>query len=150
MKKFTNLYSIQKTLRFALKPQDKTAENIKSGKLLQKDEDLAMKYKDAKKIIDEYHKCFINDQLSDFSFEKEDLDDFKSAYEEALTDKNDNPKKKELTKQQNNLRKKISKHLKNDRLFKKYFKNDWKLYLSSFSRYEYYYTSASRWFLLVY
>ena len=121
MKKFTNLYSIQKTLRFALKPLGKTAENIKSGKLLQKDEDLAMKYKVAKKIIDEYHKCFINDRLSDFSFEKEDLDDFKSAYKEALTDKNDNPKKKELTKQQNNLRKKISEQLKNDRLFKKEF-----------------------------
>jgi len=58
---FTNLYSLSKTLRFELKPVGKTAENIKTKGLLKQDEDRARDYQVVKKIIDKYHKAFIEE-----------------------------------------------------------------------------------------
>jgi IS605 OrfB family transposase len=58
---FTNLYSLSKTLKFELKPIGKTAENIKIKGLLKEDEDRARDYQVVKKIIDRYHKLFIEE-----------------------------------------------------------------------------------------
>lgn len=55
---FINLYSLQKTLRFELKPVGKTIEHINNNELLQRDEHRAESYIKAKAIIDEYHKDF--------------------------------------------------------------------------------------------
>jgi len=60
---FTNLYSLSKTLRFELIPQGKTLEHIQDKGLLSQDEQRAESYKKVKKIIDEYHKAFIQQSL---------------------------------------------------------------------------------------
>lgn len=60
---FTNLYSVQKTLRFELIPQGRTLEYIEKRGLLKEDEDRAAAYVKVKKIIDEYHKAFIEKTL---------------------------------------------------------------------------------------
>lgn len=62
---FTKQYQLSKTLRFELIPQGKTEKFIKEKGLVQKDETRAEDYKVAKKLIDEYHKDFIERALSD-------------------------------------------------------------------------------------
>ena len=64
MDKFTNLYSLSKTLRFELIPQGKTLENIKKSGILEQDDGRAKKYEKIKGIIDEYHKNFIEKSFS--------------------------------------------------------------------------------------
>lgn len=66
---FTNLYSLSKTLRFELKPIAQTKENIEKGKFLESDKKKADDYKDVKKIIDNYHKFFIDDVLINANFD---------------------------------------------------------------------------------
>jgi hypothetical protein len=58
---FTNLYSLQKTLKFELKPIGKTLSHIEKKGLLVEDENRATDYKAVKQIIDRYHKSFIED-----------------------------------------------------------------------------------------
>ncbi len=70
---FTNLYSLSKTLRFELRPIGKTRENIENGGLLRQDEDRAEKYVHIKKLIDEYHKAYIDKQLSGLVLQYADI-----------------------------------------------------------------------------
>ena len=56
---FTKLYSVSKTLRFELIPQGRTLENINKSDIIADDEHRDKSFSLAKKIIDEYHKCFI-------------------------------------------------------------------------------------------
>ncbi len=63
---FKNLYPLSKTLRFELKPVGKTLEHIEKNGILKQDDDRAESYKKVKKIIDEYHKKFIDDSLAAF------------------------------------------------------------------------------------
>ena len=72
MNDFTNLYSLSKTLRFELIPQGKTLENIQRNGFLENDEHRAESYKKVKKIIDEYHKLFIENSLSTVSLQYDD------------------------------------------------------------------------------
>lgn len=65
MEKFTNLYSLSKTLRFELIPQGKTLENIQKSGILEQDNSRAEKYEKIKKIIDDYHKFFIEQSFKD-------------------------------------------------------------------------------------
>ncbi len=60
---FTNKYQLTKTLRFELKPIGVTLDKIKEKRILEKDEERAEKYKKIKKIIDDYHKDFIERAL---------------------------------------------------------------------------------------
>lgn len=69
MKRFTNLFSLQKTLRFELIPQGETMEMIERHGIIKQDEHRSESYKEVKKIIDNYHKFFINDRLSNFHFD---------------------------------------------------------------------------------
>ena len=64
---FTGLYPVSKTLRFELKPVGKTLEKIKETGIIEKDEKRHNDYFDAKKIIDTYHKYFIDAALSKVS-----------------------------------------------------------------------------------
>ena len=59
-----NLYQVQKTLRFELKPQGKTKENMEKAGILKADEHRAEVYGKVKKYCDEYHKTFIDRCLS--------------------------------------------------------------------------------------
>jgi len=91
LQKFTNLYQLSKTLRFELKPQGKTLENIVNNRLLEKDEKRADGYKILKKVIDEFHKYFINESLSNIKLSG--LNDFVALYQ---VQKRDDIQKKEF------------------------------------------------------
>ena len=84
---FTNQYSLSKTLRFELRPQGKTLEYIQQKGLLQEDEIRAEKYKQVKKLLDEYHKQFIADALEGFSLK--DLDVYQKLYVKNPKEKKD-------------------------------------------------------------
>lgn len=118
---FTGLYPVQKTLRFELKPVGKTSENIKSSGLLDIDEHRAKSYGKVKKIIDKYHKAYIERVLSLFrlrytSIGKDDsLEEYYELYH--IRTKTDTQKKKFLTIQ-DNLRKQIANALADDDKFK--------------------------------
>lgn len=105
---FTNLYSLSKTLRFELIPQGRTLENIQVHGLLVKDENRAESYKKVKKIIDEYHKDFINKSLDGLILNG--LESFKNYYTKSNRTDED---KKEMGLLQTTMRKQIS-----DRFYK--------------------------------
>lgn len=67
LKDFTNLYPVSKTLRFELKPVGKTLENIEKAGILKEDEHRAESYRRVKKIIDTYHKVFIDSSLENMA-----------------------------------------------------------------------------------
>jgi CRISPR-associated protein Cpf1 len=66
MERFTNLYQVSKTLRFELKPVERSKENIERNGILERDNQRALGYKAIKKVIDEYHKVFIDQMLDNF------------------------------------------------------------------------------------
>lgn len=69
LSEFIKLYPVQKTLRFELKPIGATAvrleEEKKKGGLLSDDFVRAEDYPRVKKIIDDYHRSFIDSALSE-------------------------------------------------------------------------------------
>ena len=109
---FTGLYSLSKTLRFELKPVAQTLENIKNGHFLESDKKKADDYKDVKKIIDNYHKFFIDDVLKGASFDW-------ALLEKELTDFNKNKTDdSKVETEQKKLREQIAKTLAGDKRFK--------------------------------
>lgn len=109
----TNLYPISKTLRFALNPVGKTSEMIKQKGLIAIDEERAKKYKQAKLIIDEYHKYHINQVLSCFKFNLEDLQRFADVYNSLKKDNKNEALKTQLSNIQTILRKQVAQALEN-------------------------------------
>lgn len=112
LNEFTNLYSISKTLRFELKPVAQTKDNIKKCKFLESDKKKADDYKDVKRIIDNYHKFFIDNVLKQATFDWTALEK-----EIAVFNKNKNDDSKVVTEQEN-LRTQIVKLFSNDKRFK--------------------------------
>jgi CRISPR-associated protein Cpf1 len=103
LEKFTNLYSLSKTLRFELIPQGKTLENIQNHGLLTKDENRAESYKKVKKLIDSYHKVFINEALEGLTLNG--LDVFYDYYKKTQRTDDD---KKAMSVLQTSMRKQIA------------------------------------------
>ncbi len=103
LEKFTNLYSLSKTLRFELIPQGKTLENIQNHGLLTKDENRAESYKKVKKLIDSYHKIFINEALEGLTLNG--LDVFYDHYKKTQRTDDD---KKAMAASQTSMRKQIA------------------------------------------
>ena len=103
---FTQQYALSKTLRFALRPVGKTAEHIQRHGLLVQDEQRAEDYKQAKKIIDEYHKWFIEQRLSGFSLDNGMLQTLADIYNalQSQKNRNDDALKEKLKTLQNKLR----------------------------------------------
>lgn len=100
---FINMYSLSKTLRFELKPQGKTKDFIERDGILDTDFHRAESYKKVKKLIDEYHKVFIDKVLSGVSLDG--LEEYAVLYNNAhRSDKEE----KEFEKLQTNLRKQIA------------------------------------------
>lgn len=62
---FTKIYPLSKTLRFELKPVGRTLESITASGILEQDKQRANSYVKVKKIIDDYHKAFIETVLGD-------------------------------------------------------------------------------------
>ena len=119
--KFTNLYPLQKTLRFELKPVGKTEEHIQKagiigvdtrGDLSGSDAIRAKEYKIMKKLLDEMHRKFIakslaKDRVSKY-FKAEDFEELYSKFKEIkglrvkagrLRKKEDEVKKQKLYNQ---------------------------------------------------
>ena len=112
---FTGKYSVNKTLRFALKPQGKTENFIKKN-VLKKDEDRADQYRKAKRIIDLYHKDFIEKALQGVKFSINDLNEL---------EKNRSPNDREaLDDSQKKLRKQIMNQIEKTPGYKNLFKKE--------------------------
>lgn len=105
---FTKQYQISKTLRFELVPQGETAKFIKEKGLLKQDEARADDYKKVKKLIDEYHKVFIEKALSGKKLSKIILQDYLNEYTKVEKDN------KALSKISETLRKEIAEWLKDN------------------------------------
>ena len=78
---FTSKYSVSKTLRFALRPQGQTGDFITTKNVLKQDEDRADQYRKAKRIIDIYHKDFIERALQGVKFSINDLNELEKDRE---------------------------------------------------------------------
>lgn len=115
---FTKLYPLSKTLRFELKPIGKTLENIEKDGVLTEDSHRAKSYKKMKKLIDEYHKCFIDSCLNDFCFDEGNLLSLYELY--SKTSKTDDEKSKYETLQ-DNLRKQVALRLTKAQGYKRLF-----------------------------
>ena len=123
-KDFTGLYPLQKTLRFELKPIGKTKENIERNGILERDNQRAVGYKAIKKVIDEYHKAFIDLMLDYFQLKllhtgkKDSLEEYYLLYHLSTTD----PKRKDdMIKVQEALRKQISERFTKSDQYKRLF-----------------------------
>ncbi|MDR2458470.1 MAG: type V CRISPR-associated protein Cas12a/Cpf1 [Clostridiales Family XIII bacterium] len=152
MTNFKNFYQIIKNLRFELKPIGKTlkyiekqieqqkcdnsssylniddeyAWNYSQHNILENDEHRAECYQKIKKIIDEYHKFFIEKSLKDFAFNKpnkkkniENYVDLNKLKNLVLKENKTDEQKKKLTLFQSNLRKQIANCFNTNRLFGK-------------------------------
>ena len=87
MKQFTNLYQLSKTLRFELQPIGKTLENINANGFLTNDAHRAESYKKVKKLIDDYHKDFMESVLSKLKLNAEHLQSYYDLYSQTTKDK---------------------------------------------------------------
>lgn len=119
---FTNLYSLSKTLRFELKPVGKTLENIEKKGLLSQDEQRSENYQSMKKVIDGFHKYFIELAMSQVKLTY--LEKFEELYHSSAEKKKDDGYKKELEKVQNELRKEIVKGFKSGEAYSIFSKID--------------------------
>lgn len=125
--KFTRLYPTAKTIRLTLKPIGKTLKHIISSGILDEDKHRADSYKEVKKIIDEYHKAFIDSVLSscklpyDSEGKKNSLAEFLLYYNMRVKDKREKDYFKTI---QRNLCKYISDKLLEDKRFKRIDKKE--------------------------
>ena len=121
LNKFTGLYQLSKTLRFELKPIGKTLENIQNNGFIANDEHRAESYKLVKKLIDNYHKDYIESVLDNFELNKEVL---YSLYELYTCTNKTEKETKQYEAAQDSLRKAISSALKKDERFKRIDKKE--------------------------
>lgn len=127
LKRFTRLYPLSKTLRFELKPIGRTLEFITSSGLLEQDQHRAKSYVQVKKIIDEYHKAFIESVLDKFKLryvsegKKDSLEDFYTCY---MCKSKDEAQKKLFEEIQGKLRKQIADAFAKDDRFKRIDKKE--------------------------
>lgn len=116
-----NGYSRSITLRNRLVPIGKTEENINHFRLLENDKKRADSYQEVKNIIDDFHRSFIQDVLSNANFEWGPLFDEFDLYQ-SKNDKAEKAKiKPDLQKRQAEMRSKIVKKFTGDERFKKLF-----------------------------
>jgi CRISPR-associated protein Cpf1 len=132
---FTHQYSLSKTLRFELKPIGETADYIEDFKsqylkdIVTQDQQRAEDYKVLKEIIDDYHRHYIEEKLSE-PFDKktgelfiseEDFENAFSYYQRFKEDPKDEKSKKDWLDTQSSLRKSVVKIFsdRKKRLFQK-------------------------------
>lgn len=90
---FTHQYKVTKTLRFSLIPQGKTAAHIHEKGLIQEDEQRAADYQTMKAILDDYHRAFIEEVLSQRVFEGDEIKAAYDAFIHVRTNGDDTKKK---------------------------------------------------------
>lgn len=121
-REFTNLYPISKTLRFSLIPVGKTMEHIIASGLLEQDEHRANSYEKVKKIIDRYHKWYIENTLKNFRLKYTDEghhDSLEEYYTFYMAGSKEETQQKLFDNIRENLRKQISERLTNNEQFKR-------------------------------
>ena len=116
---FINRYPISKTLRFSLIPVGKTEENFDNAIFLENDKQRANEYKKAKKIIDRYHKHFIEKVLSTIILN--DLNDYAELYFKSGKCETDLDAMESL---EDKMRKAIAKAFSSDKTFSLLFKKE--------------------------
>lgn len=126
LNQFIGLYPLSKTLRFELKAIGKTMENIRKSGLLEQDRHRAESYVQVKKIIDEYHKAFIESILDEFKFhenegKKNSLEEFYICY---MCKTKDEAQKKQFEEIQDKLRKQLADIFAKDEKFKRIDKKE--------------------------
>ena len=114
---FTKKYGLSKTLRFELKPVHETRDWLNG--FIESDTQRDRDYKELKKIIDEYHKDYIEKSLSGHSIlPVSDLKQLNTSYNKLKT-LNTYQEKQEISKKvkelQAQLRKKISEQFKDNK-----------------------------------
>ncbi len=104
---FTNLYELQKTLRFELKPIWNTPKMLSDGNpsVIKQDKVRREKYEAVKPWFDLLHREFIEDALREFKFNN--LKEYFSVLQDWQKDKKSKRKKDELIKVESALRKEI-------------------------------------------
>ena len=124
---FTGLYQISKTLRFEARPIGKTYENILKNGLIDRDEHRSRSYVQIKKLIDEYHKVFIDNALKDGCLCKETSNGsnmLNEYFELYLRNSKSDSEQKRLEKLQGQMRKEIVKRLSSQPGYKHLFKQE--------------------------
>ena len=124
---FTGLYQISKTLRFEARPIGKTYENILKNGLIDRDEHRSRSYVQIKKLIDEYHKAFIDNALEDGCLCKETSNGsniLNEYFELYLRNSKSDSEQKRLEKLQEQMRKEIVKRLSSQPGYKHLFKQE--------------------------
>ncbi len=116
---FIGLYPVTKTLRFELKPIGRTLEFVERNGILETDFHRAESYEKVKKIIDRYHKQFIEDALIGI-----ELDGLNKYYELYNVSKRDEKQEKEFENIQTSLRKQVVSKLKKHPLYNSLFKKE--------------------------
>lgn len=113
---FIGKYPLSKTLRFELRPQGRTQEWIDKKGILEKDRMLAEDYERMKRIIDDYHCCFINKVLESPSvnIDWSELDGALTTFQEAEVSQRASARAA-LDKAQGKYRKKIAGLFENPR-----------------------------------
>lgn len=123
---FKRLYPLSKTLRFEAKPIGATLKNIIKSGLLEEDEHRAQSYVKVKKLIDEYHKAFIDRVLNEGCLtieNKGNKDSLKEYYESYMSKSNDENVSKTFKEIQENLRSVIANKLTKDKGYANLFGN---------------------------
>lgn len=123
--KFTNLYSLQKTLQFELKPIGRTLEHIENNGLIDQDEKRAESFKEMKNTINGFHKYFIQIAMSQVKLTK--LKRFADLYNAPPERKKEDRFKEEFKKTKDDLRKEIVKGFETGKagdIFSKMFKKE--------------------------
>lgn len=124
---FTHLYALSKTLRFEARPVGTTLDHIIADGLLEEDEHRATDYVEVKKIIDRYHKAFIDRVMDSFRLNVEDNGNYDSLseYFSYYHSKSDNDAAKDqFEKVQANLRTSLAKALTGSEAYKTIFKKE--------------------------
>ncbi|MFI4910395.1 MAG: type V CRISPR-associated protein Cas12a/Cpf1 [Sedimentisphaeraceae bacterium JB056] len=115
MQEFTNCYSLSKTLRFELRAVGETAERIEDFKneglksIVAEDRQRAQDYIQMKRILDDYHRFFIEEVLSEEIFTKAELEDYADKYCQAKASGAGKDVKDKLVRRQKEMRQKIGK-----------------------------------------
>lgn len=115
---FTNCYSLSKTLRFKLIPVGETQKNFELNNMLEKDEQRAEYYTKAKKLIDGYHRYYIDSVLSVINSYKgfdafvNEMRNYAELYSKSDRDKD------AIKKSEESMRKFIAKSLQSGENFK--------------------------------
>ena len=118
MNEFTHLYPLSKTLRFELRPVGKTEEMFRKSGILEQDNGRADSYKVVKKLIDRYHKDFIEKALKGFEFEEGSLEEYYKLYSTANRDEKE---ENDFEKAKESLRKQITKQLTKQEAYKRIY-----------------------------